>query len=357
MTPRGDSGGWGDAGAAADRRRATAVAVWLLVIGAMVFFMVVLGGLTRLTHSGLSMVDWRPVTGWLPPLTAAEWEAVFDLYRQTPEYREVNIGMTVAEFKGIFWLEYVHRLWGRLMGVAFLIPALVFALRGWVDRRLALHLAAMFVLGGLQGVLGWYMVKSGLVDRPDVSQYRLTAHLGAALVIIGYILWVALGMLSPRPRPGEGRARHGLWWGAVALVGLVFVTILSGGFVAGLDAGLTYNTFPLMDGELVPSGIYDTQPFWIAAFEDVTTVQFDHRVLAMAVAVAVALFWVRARTVPAVRARRAAHLLAVIAAVQVALGITTLLLVVPVPLAAAHQAVAVLLFAATLWTAHELRPA
>ena len=265
--------------------------------------------------------------------------------------------MTVDEFKGIFWLEYVHRLWGRLMGVAFLVPAVVFAVRRWVDRRLAVHLAAMFVLGGLQGVLGWYMVKSGLVDRPDVSQYRLTAHLGAALVIIGYILWVALGLLWLRPHAVAGGTGRGLWRAAVALVGLVFVTALSGGFVAGLDAGLTYNTFPLMDGELIPSRIYDTDPFWLAAFEDVTTVQFDHRLLAIGVAAAVALFWLRARSLPAARARLAVHVVAATAAVQVALGISTLLLVVPVPLAAAHQAVAVILFTATIWTAHELRPA
>jgi len=237
---------------AVDRQRV--IAAWLFAVCAMVFAMVVLGGVTRLTHSGLSMVQWRPVSGWLPPLGEAEWEQAFARYRHFPEYRELNPDLTLAGFKGIFWLEYVHRLWGRLIGLAFFVPFAVFLLRGWVDRRLAGKLFVLFLLGALQGLLGWYMVRSGLVERPDVSQYRLAAHLGTAFVIYGAMLWVALGLLhppsGPRPRPARGA------WFAYVVVGLVMLTALSGGFVAGLDAGFAYNTFPLMDGELVPAGLF-----------------------------------------------------------------------------------------------------
>ncbi|MCH7550531.1 MAG: COX15/CtaA family protein, partial [Proteobacteria bacterium] len=167
-----------------------AIVTWLFVVGLMVFAMIVLGGVTRLTHSGLSMVDWRPVTGWLPPLDAAEWERAFDRYQEYPEYKKLNLGMTLGEFKAIFWFEYTHRLLGRIIGAAFFVPMAAFWLKGWFDKRLGLKLVGLFVLGGLQGVLGWYMVKSGLVSRPDVSQYRLAAHLSLALVILGAMVWV-----------------------------------------------------------------------------------------------------------------------------------------------------------------------
>jgi len=333
-------------------RRHRAIAFWLLAVAAMVFAMVIIGGVTRLTHSGLSMVDWQPVTGWLPPLTEAEWGMVFQQYQQYPEFREVNAGMTVAKFKGIFWLEYIHRLWGRLIGVAFAVPFIVFLLKGWVDRRLAPKLVVMFVLGGLQGVLGWYMVKSGLVDRPDVSQYRLTAHLGAALLIYAYMLWVAFGLLAPEP----GSAPRRLSRFAAVLAALIFVTALSGGFVAGLDAGFAYNTFPLMDGELIPEHLFAVSPLYLNFFEDVTTVQFTHRLLAMATAALVVVFWFAAAKAPlAARPRIAAHVLLVAAATQVTLGISTLVLIVPVPLAAAHQAGAVVLLTSALWAAFEFR--
>ena len=172
------------------------IGLWLLVIAGMVFAMVVLGGVTRLTESGLSMVEWRPVTGWLPPLTQEAWEQAFAAYQKFPEYHKVNAGMTLAAFKGIYWLEYLHRLWGRLIGLAFALPFLLFLAKGWINRRLGWKLFGVFVLGGLQGVLGWYMVKSGLIDRPDVSQYRLVAHLGLALLIYGYLLWLAFGLLT-----------------------------------------------------------------------------------------------------------------------------------------------------------------
>ena len=349
------------------------IAAWLFAVAALIVLMILLGGVTRLTHSGLSMVDWRPLTGWLPPLGEAEWEGVFSRYRAFPEYRKLNLGMTLADFKSIFWFEYAHRLLGRLIGVVFLVPFLVFAFKGWVARALAPRLMALFVLGGLQGVLGWYMVKSGLVERPDVSQYRLAAHLGFALIILGYTLWVAIGLIGAPSRPSSrppspGRpATNGEQavspqahraWGAWGLLGLTFVTALSGALVAGLDAGLAFNTFPLMDGALVPEGLLDRSPGYLNFFENVATVQFDHRVLAISVLAAVLVFWWRARRSALPPARRlATNLLAAVAVAQAASGISTLLLAVPVALAALHQAGAVALFCVAVWLVREFRPA
>jgi len=333
--------------------RSRVIACWLLAVAGMVFVMVVIGGVTRLTESGLSIVDWRPVTGWLPPLNEARWEEVFSAYRTSPEFREVNASMTLADFKGIFWLEYIHRLWGRLIGIAFFVPFLMFLLLKWVDRRLSLKLLVMFVLGGLQGVLGWYMVKSGLVDRPDVSQYRLTAHLGAALLIYGYILWVAWGLLFPKPRDSAVAPD---WRFSAFLCAMIVLTMLSGGFVAGLNAGFAYNTFPLMDGELIPEHLFALTPLLVNFFEDVTTVQFTHRVLALTTFTLVVTLWFLIRRSGASGPiRRASSILLGLAVLQVTLGISTLVLYVPLALAAAHQAVAVLLLTAGLWMTFQLR--
>ncbi len=327
------------------------MAGWLFIVAGMVFAMVVLGGVTRLTHSGLSMVEWKPLTGWLPPFNEADWQVLFEKYQAFPEFQKVNADMTLSGFKGIFWLEFLHRLWGRTIGLAFFLPFVFFALRGWVSKGLGLKFAAMFVVGGLQGVLGWYMVKSGLVDRPDVSQYRLAAHLILALVIFAYILWVAIQLWRDGVFPAAERAL--VPWSA-GLVILVFVTAFSGALVAGLDAGLTYNTFPLMDGDFIPDGMFEMTPAYINLFENVTTVQFDHRVLAEITFLSVLLLWFRGRRL-AVRGSLANALnwLAILLLVQVALGISTLLLVVPVPLAAAHQAGAVLLLGAAVWVLRE----
>lgn len=337
---------------AGDRRRRV-LAGWLLVIAGLVFAMVVLGGATRLTHSGLSMVEWRPITGWLPPLSEDEWQQAFAAYQRYPEFQKLNPGMTLAGYKGIFWLEYIHRLTGRLLGVAFLVPFLIFAARGWLDRPLARALALIFALGGLQGVLGWVMVKSGLVSDPDVSQYRLVAHFGLALVIYGAIVVVALDLL-PRARaaPASPRGLVRLSYGVCALV---FVTALSGGFVAGTDAGFAYNTFPLMDGALVPADAFSLQPPYRNFFEDVATVQFTHRLLATLTAIAVLVFWRTARrAAPAGRGRLALDVLAAAVGLQYALGIATLVMIVPVPLGVAHQAGAVALWTAALWVSCEL---
>jgi cytochrome c oxidase assembly protein subunit 15 len=342
--------------AAISRSPTRAVGLWLLACCAMVLAMAVIGAITRLTESGLSIMEWAPVSGALPPLSQAEWERLFALYRQIPEYQQVNAGMTLEAFKTIFWWEYIHRLWGRLIGVVFALPLAWFWLRGRIDRALGRKLLIALALGGAQGLLGWFMVASGFAERTDVSQYRLTAHLALALAIYGYLFWLALTVLWPRPqRSRDGAApalRRTLW----ALLALVAVTIVSGGFVAGLNAGLTYNTFPLMDGELIPSG-YGLLTPWIAnLFENITAVQFNHRLLAVAtVALALVLWlWSLSRTLaPAAQMGFAA--LAIVALIQLALGITTLLLVVPVTLGALHQAGAVLVLTATLWTLYHLR--
>lgn len=328
------------------------VAAWLLVCCALVFAMIVLGGVTRLTRSGLSIVEWQPIVGAIPPFTERQWEAEFEKYRQTPEYQKVNYGISLAEFKEIFWVEYAHRLLGRTIGFAFLVPFLYFLIRRRLGRELVPRLVGLFVLGGLQGALGWYMVASGLVDDPRVSAYRLTAHLGLAVIIYGYMFLVALDLLYPQARPAPAPARRY----ALALTALVFVTILAGGFVAGTRAGFVFNTWPLMYGRLVPEGLYALSPWWLNLFENVATVQFNHRWLAYAVVIATVLLWAAIRRTGATpRARTAAHLLLAAVVLQFGLGIATLLAVVPVPLGAAHQGGALLVLTAALFLNHALR--
>jgi cytochrome c oxidase assembly protein subunit 15 len=342
---------------AAPGRDERAVAAWLLACCVLVFAMIVVGGVTRLTHSGLSITEWQPIVGTLPPLTEQDWQQAFDKYRATPEYRQVNKGMSLEAFKGIFWWEYFHRLLGRLIGVAFLVPFLWFAVRRRIPPGFGWPLAGIFVLGGLQGAMGWYMVKSGLVDDPRVSQFRLTAHLGLAFVILGAMLWAALSLLFPRREaastPGARSARR---W-AFGIVALVFAMVLSGGFVAGIRAGFAYNTFPLMNGAWIPPEILMLEPAWKNFFWNMATVQFDHRVGAWLLFFLVPVLWWKLRTadgVPA-RAEHGGNALAAALAVQIALGIATLLLVVPLPLAALHQAGAVVVFALALYVAHAMR--
>ncbi len=337
--------------------RARSVAVWLLACCALVFAMVVVGGVTRLTHSGLSITEWQPIVGTLPPLTDADWEAAFAKYRQTPEYVQVNKGMTLDAFKGIFWWEYFHRLLGRAIGVVFLLPLLWFVARRALPPGYGWKLAGIFVLGGLQGALGWFMVKSGLVDDPRVSQFRLTAHLGLAFVIFAAMLWVALSLLDPRRVAAAGVRERSARRYALAYAALVFAMVLTGGFVAGIRAGFAYNTFPLMNGAVVPPEIMMIEPWWKNFFYNMATVQFDHRLLAWLLAFAAPVVWWKVRVAPAAppRARVGAALLVAMLAVQIALGIATLVHVVPVPLAAAHQAGALLVFALALNLAHALR--
>ncbi|MBS0320188.1 MAG: COX15/CtaA family protein [Proteobacteria bacterium] len=332
------------------------IARWLLVCCAVVYALVVVGGVTRLTHSGLSITEWQPIMGTLPPLDEAQWESAFAKYRETPEFKQVNHQMGLDEFKGIFWWEYVHRLLGRTVGVVFLLPYLYFLVRRRIPDGYAWPLAGIFVLGGLQGALGWYMVQSGLVDDPRVSQFRLTAHLGLAVAILGAMLWTALSLLYP-PRAGNAGARDVPRRHAFFAWGLAYVTLLAGGLVAGIRAGFAYNTWPSMNGHVVPPEILSIAPWWRNFFWNMATVQFDHRLLAYLSFATIAALYVRMRraTSASPRARSGAAWLLAMVCVQIALGIATVLLVVPIPLAALHQAGAVLVFALALNVAHAVR--
>jgi cytochrome c oxidase assembly protein subunit 15 len=333
------------------------VALWLFACCALLFVLIVVGGITRLTRSGLSIVEWQPVIGILPPLHESQWLELFAKYQQTPEYKQVNFGMSLDAFKGIFWWEYVHRLLGRGLGLVFFVPMLWFVLRKRVDRAHAFKLAGIFVLGALQGAMGWYMVASGLVDNPRVSHLRLTAHLGLAFLIFAAMFWVALDLLRGRQSTsmpaGSQRTLAGF---AVALVWVVFAMILSGGLVAGIRAGAAYNTFPLMNGRFVPAEIFMIEPWYLNFFNNIATVQFDHRLIAWLLVIGVPALWWACRTFEStLKVRTAADYLLAALALQFALGIATLLLHVPVALGAAHQGGAVLVFAAALWLAHTLR--
>ena len=360
------------------RRHARIIAAWLLVGCALVAATLVVGGVTRLTGSGLSMVDWEPVSGVVPPMSAEGWEREFAGYRDSPEYRLVNRGMSLAEFKRIFWFEYAHRLLGRVIGVVFLIPFAVFLLRRMIPPSLIPRLLLLLALGGAQGLLGWWMVQSGLVDIPRVSPYRLTAHLSLAVLVYALTLWTALSLLrpaadngDPEPMSGAGlpRGSAGLPRGSAGLprgfaglprasavvLGLAALTLLSGGFVAGLDAGLVYNTFPKMGEGWIPPDLFGASPWWLSPFEDRTTAQFNHRILALLLLGGVtALWWACARRAPA-PATTWAHAGFATAWAQAVLGVATLLLFVPIPLAALHQANALVLFTALLGLTFELR--
>lgn len=336
-------------------RDARNIRLWLLICAGMVFVMVVLGGATRLTESGLSMVEWQPLT-LLPPLTDAEWQAEFENYQQYPEYQKVNSWMAVEDFKNIYWLEYFHRLWGRLIGVVFALPFFYFLATRRVEGRFAWTLGGLLVLGGAQGVLGWFMVASGLVDRPDVSQYRLAAHLVLAFIVYGLLIWVALGVrgerdTEPPPHPNDAiTSRLAL---GVSLA--VLLVVVSGAFVAGLNAGLIYNTFPLMDGQIIPDGLYDMAPWYLNWFENVMTVQFNHRMLGILLTCLVFYTWWRiTRAGHTGRTKSLADAYLAMVCIQAGLGISTLLLVVPLWLALAHQTGALVLFTLSVIIARRL---
>ena len=337
------------------RHGSRAVSLWLFIVCGMLLVMVSLGGATRLTGSGLSIMEWAPLMGALPPLSDAEWQRLYGLYQQIPQYSLLHGGFGLDGFKHIFWLEWAHRLWGRLIGLVFLGPLIWFAVRGRIDRRLAKRLGFLFLLGGLQGGIGWFMVASGFAaDSTAVSPYRLVIHLAMALTLYGAILWTALSLWRGRSEaPAPVRRVPGLRMLTVATCVSVGLTILAGGFVAGLHAGLTYNSFPLMDGSLVPESYAALHPFLRNLTENIATVQFDHRALATFTAI-LALITVAAGLRQVVAGPLRAALLALGAAVmgQYALGVATLLWVVPVSLGTAHQAMAVLVLTATLVTLH-----
>jgi cytochrome c oxidase assembly protein subunit 15 len=329
-----------------------AIAWWLVVCAGLVFAMVVLGGATRLTESGLSMVEWKPLHV-LPPLNEAQWSEEFDAYKTSPEYRLKNAGMSLDDFKTIYWFEYSHRLWGRLIGFAFAIPLVWFVAKGAVDRPLLWKLGGLFVLGGAQGALGWFMVASGLVDNPDVSQYRLAAHLTLAFTVYGLIVWVALDLFAQDRSDPPPVQRDALVAKLSAVLPFyALVVIAAGAFVAGINAGLIYNTFPLMDGQVIPEALYSMAPWYLSAFEDATTVQFNHRVLAIVLVALVSVLWWRGRAIVAGPSRNALNGLMLMTVAQAALGISTLVLQVPLLLALAHQAGALVLLTFAIWFAH-----
>lgn len=324
--------------------RPQAVATWLLSVAGLIFLMVIVGGITRLTESGLSITRWEPITGAIPPLTQAEWEQAFTLYRQIPEYQQVNRGMSLDEFKNIYFWEYLHRLLGRVIGLAFALPLLWFAVKKAIPQGYGKRLALLLVLGGLQGAIGWWMVASGLAERTDVSHVRLAVHLLLALFIFGVIVWTALELLSP----GSRKARMptlAIW--ALSVLGL---QLMFGAFVAGLDAGYAFNSWPLMGDELYPAAAPWLEPFIRNFVDNPITVQFVHRWLAFVV---LAFAVVMARQVRRV-SRRESIILHSVIGTQILLGIWTLLSGVHLHVAVAHQGTAVLLIGAFLMTAHRL---
>lgn len=335
----------------------TAVAIWLWLIALLILVMVGVGGATRLTGSGLSITEWRPIMGAIPPLTDADWQDAFAKYRQIPQYTQVNKGMSLAEFKVIFWWEWGHRFLGRLIGVAFALPLAWFWWRGAIGQRLGRQLLGLFLLGGLQGAMGWYMVMSGLTERTSVSQYRLAAHLGLAILIFGLIVWIALDLRRRVPRGirldtmSSAQRRMADW-----IVALVFAQILLGALVAGLKAGLTYNTWPLMDGHLIPNGLLSMSPWYINAFENITTVQFNHRMMAYALVLMASWHaWSIQRVADDANVSLSAWALLIAILAQAALGIWTLIEVVPLSLGIAHQAGAVVVFGIGIWHLHCVR--
>jgi cytochrome c oxidase assembly protein subunit 15 len=335
-----------------DDRRLAAVRLWLMIVAALVVATLIVGGATRLTESGLSIVEWKPVTGVIPPLTDAHWAEEFEKYKQIPQYRELNRGMSLSEFKIIFWWEWAHRLLGRVIGAVFLIPFLFFLWRGYIARELRRPLFGLFVLGAIQGAVGWWMVSSGLTERVSVSQYRLAFHMTLACVIYASIVW-----LVARMRPADAIAvPPRLRTSAVALIVLVLLQIYLGALVAGLDAGLVYNTWPHIDGALIPSAerLWFETPLWRNFFENALTVQFNHRMLAYAVlAFALWFAWDMSRSVRDRKARAYATLFVLLILVQAMVGIATLLFAVPIGLALTHQALAILLLTvAVLQAAH-----
>lgn len=312
--------------------------------------MVFVGGVTRLTESGLSITEWKPVTGVVPPLNDAKWQEYFDKYKQIPEYQQINRGMSLDEFKFIYWWEFGHRLLGRLTGFVLLLPWIYFAWKGYTNRSLNLRLLGIFCLGGMQGVIGWYMVKSGLSERTDVSQYRLALHLTMAFLLFSFVYWMALSVARPSSFERRITNDERLGW---LVIFILFIQIIMGALVAGLNAGMTYNTYPLMDGKWIPDGLFLLSPWYLNFFENITMVQFQHRWSAILLAVLVVAFWNQARRVPNAQSAASHMLYALI--LQITLGIKALIYVVPISLASAHQMGALLLLFCTLRVVFRIR--
>ncbi len=335
------------------------VAAWLWFIAAIVVLMILVGGATRLTDSGLSITEWQPIMGAIPPLSEADWQVAFAKYKEIPEYKLVNKGMSLDAFKTIFWWEWGHRFLGRLIGLVFAIPLAVFWTLGWLRPGLAPKLVALLSLGGLQGGIGWYMVQSGLVERVDVSQYRLALHLTIAFVILGAAVWLALSLgrddraVRLKTVDATQRRRAGV------IAALVLAQVVLGAFVAGTKAGLTYNTWPLMDGHIVPAGLLAMQPWYLNVTENVATIQFNHRLIAY-VLLAIAIWHVLSllRTQDDERVVRSAVVLLAVTLAQAALGIATLLAArgsIPIGLGLAHQGWGAIVFAVAVWHLYRIK--
>jgi cytochrome c oxidase assembly protein subunit 15 len=329
-------------------RSRKAVGLWLFAIAAIIMAMVTIGGLTRLTGSGLSITEWDPIMGAIPPLSDAEWAEAFAKYQRIPQYLIENRGMTLEGFQGIFWWEWTHRLLGRLLGVLFIVPFAWFAWKGAIEKSEYPRFVVLGLLGGLQGFIGWWMVQSGLETRVSVSQYRLAIHLGAAILLLGAILWIALEYSRDLKEPRQFPRR------ALGLAGLIYVQMLLGALVAGLHAGLIYNSWPDMDGRVFPEGAFAVQPWWLNPFENPGLAQFDHRIGAYIVAGFAGYVYAKGIKLSG-WAKKSAKLVAAITAFQVGFGIFMLLMQAPEGMAAFHQVLAAALFCTAIWHAYELR--
>lgn len=331
------------------------IRIWLYGIAFLVFVMVLVGGATRLTESGLSITEWQPIHGIIPPIGEEQWQEEFLKYQQIPEYQQLNLGMTLSEFKQIYWWEWAHRLLARLVAVAFLLPLIWLWATGRIERALRPQLVGIFLLGGLQGAVGWWMVASGLTERTDVSQYRLATHLIVACLIFAYSIWVARGLVPERPR-ATYPARGIKIFGAV-LIALVFLQLYLGGLVAGLNAGFQNNDWPLMAGQVVPAGMWSEDTWWRNFFENPITAQFFHRIVAYGIAILVVWHAIHlARTMPGSRTTWSSYRVVALVGLQVVLGIATLMSAVPIGLGLAHQGLAILLLAGVIMHRRAMRP-
>ncbi len=331
-----------------------AIGIWLFICAVTIYVMIIVGGVTRLTQSGLSMVEWEPIMGVIPPLSLSDWQDTFLKYKASPEYQKINKGMSLVEFKSIFWWEYGHRVLGRFIGLLFFVPFLFFLLRGYLTSAWKVKLFGLFVLGGMQGVVGWYMVKSGLVDNPHVSQYRLALHFGIALSIYAVMIWFMLDFFHGEER----REKTPLRANAIFSTKLIFFMMLTGAFVAGLKAGHIYNTFPRMGDAFVPKEIFAMDVLWRNFFENPVTVQFIHRGIAYLIIVTVLILFFRglrlAAEQPDLKIRTNLVVILLLMFCQVSFGIMALLKAVPVSWGALHQGTGVLLLTSTLFLSHRL---
>ena len=333
------------------------IGLWLIALAGMIFVMAVIGAATRLTESGLSIAYWKPVSGVIPPITEQDWLREFAIYKTSPEYMKVNQGMTLANFQNIFWWEYVHRLWGRLIGFAFLIPFIFFLFKKRFDKSSILGLSVIFALGALQGFIGWWMVKSGLNQDPHVAPYRLMIHLGMAVLLMGALFWLGLSQFKAKRHFKNGYDVD--FKRSFGLLALVFTTMMAGALVAGNDAGLVYNTFPLMNGHFVPDAYFSLKPWYINIFREPSTVQFHHRILALT-SFLVIWGWAtgeirRPDAEITLRRRLLVRTIQSVVLWQVLLGVSTLILFVPVLLAVVHQATALFLYLLLIYHTFEVR--